>query len=108
MPDLVGLVLQRADEMGVGVSERVDGDTGGEGRYDFSFDGDLLSHSPATVLRTFWESVDRDVLPTEHVDYKLNAAMKNRAGTVVTALGSMLREHDGAVPFMAMISKKRG
>ncbi|MCI5077588.1 hypothetical protein [Oricola sp.] len=85
----------------------VDGDTGGEGRYNFEYDGDLLKHSPATVLRTFWESVDRNVLLTEHVDYELNAAMKNATGTVVTALGAMLREHDGAVPFMAMISKKR-
>ena len=86
----------------------VDGDTGGEGRYDFEYDGDLMKHSPGTAVRTFMESVDRDVLPTEHVDYELNAAMKNTAGTIVTALGSLIRERDGAVPFMMMIAEKQG
>jgi hypothetical protein len=86
----------------------VDGDTGGEGRYDFEYDGDLMQHSPGTAVRSFMASVDRNVLPTEHIDYELNAAMKNTAGTIVTALGSLIREHDGAVPFMMMIAEKRG
>jgi hypothetical protein len=30
VPDLVGLVLQRGDEMGMGMAERGDGDAGGE------------------------------------------------------------------------------
>ncbi|GAB4357907.1 MAG: hypothetical protein Kow0026_18510 [Oricola sp.] len=85
----------------------VDGESGGEGRYDFEYDNDLLKLSPVKVVRTFMEVVDRDMLPAEHIDYELNAAMKNASGTIVTALGSLVRERDGAVPFMMMICRKR-
>jgi len=85
----------------------VDGDTGGEGRYDFEYGNDLLKRSPVKVVRAFMEVVDRDLLPAEHVDYEINAAMKNPSGTVVSALGSLIRERDGAVPFMMMIAAKR-
>ena len=85
----------------------VDSETGGEGRYDFQSDDDLMTRTPVRIVRAFMEVVDRDVLPAEHVDYEINAAMKNPSGTIVTALGSLIRENDGAVPFMMMISKKK-
>ncbi len=86
----------------------IDAETGGEGRYDFELGDEFLKKSPDKIVHAFMDFVDRDVLPAEHIDYEINAAIKNPASTVVTALGSLIREHDGALPFMMMISEKRG
>ena len=81
-------------------------ETGGEGRYDFDYDGDLLARSPVKVVRAFMEVVDKTLLPAEHIDYEINAALKSPSGNTVTAIGSLIRENDGAMPFMMMISKR--
>ena len=36
-----------------------------------------MDKSPVKVMRRFMEIVDRKVLPNEHVDYELNAALKS-------------------------------
>ena len=50
--------------------------------------------------------VDKKYLPSEQVDYEINAALKSPSGNTVTAMGSLIHEGDGASPFMMMISKK--
>jgi hypothetical protein len=86
----------------------MDADSGNEGRYDFEGPEDLLTKTPVRVVRHFMEYVDKSLLPAQHVDYELNAAMKNQTKTVVTALGEFHFEHGGTSPFLMMISRKRG
>ena len=83
-------------------------DTGGEGRYDFENSEGLMEHSPVKVLRRFMEIVDRKVLPNEHVDYELNAALKSESGGVVTGMGTLILDGGKRLPFVAMISEKTG
>lgn len=84
----------------------MDAETGNEGLYDFEGPDDLLLKTPVRIVRHFMEHVEEDVLPTQHVDYELNAAMKNATKAVVTAMGELHFENNGTVPFMLMISSK--
>ncbi|MEO1700508.1 MAG: hypothetical protein AAFR71_00515 [Pseudomonadota bacterium] len=81
--------------------------TGGEGRYEFSNSDGLMEKSPVKVIRHFMEFVDKKVLPAEHIDYELNAAMKSENGKVVTAMGMMILESGAKLPFVAMITEVR-
>ncbi|MBO6637089.1 MAG: hypothetical protein JJ920_09190 [Roseitalea sp.] len=83
-------------------------ETGGEGRYDFEASEGLMDKSPVKVLRHFMEIVDRQILPAEHVDYELNAAMKSDNGKVVTGMGIMILDKGAQLPFVAMISERSG
>jgi len=84
----------------------MDAETGSGNFYEFDGPDDLLDRTPVRVVRHFMEIVDRDLLPKEHIDYELNAAMKNRQIGVITAMGSMMLERGGEIPFLLMISKK--
>ena len=88
------------------IANMMDAETGSDNRYEFDGPEDLLDRTPVRVVRHFMEIVDRDLLPKEHIDYELNAAMKNRSIGVVTAMGSMMLERGGETPFMVMISRK--
>ncbi|MEL6435278.1 MAG: hypothetical protein AAFP99_00650 [Pseudomonadota bacterium] len=79
--------------------------TGGEGRYDFENKEGLMEKSPIKVMRRFMEFVDKKVLPAEHIDYELNAAMKSDNGKVVTAMGTMILESGARLPFVTLISE---
>ncbi len=81
-------------------------DTGGEGRYDFTGDDDLMTLSPVKVMRRFMEVVDKEILPAEQIDYELNAALKSENGKVVTAMGVLILESGFRLPFVAMISAR--
>ncbi|MEO1199090.1 MAG: hypothetical protein AAFX39_07630 [Pseudomonadota bacterium] len=79
--------------------------TGGEGIYPFDGPDDLLTKTPVRVVRHFMELVDTKLFPEDHVEYELNAAMKNAERGVITAMGSM-HLHDGPpLPFLVMIAK---
>ena len=84
----------------------MDAETGSGNHYEFDGPDDLLDRTPVRVIRHFMEIVDRDLLPRKHIDYELNAAMKNRAIGIVTAMGSMILEKGGEIPFLVMISRK--
>ncbi|MDQ0314082.1 hypothetical protein [Amorphus orientalis] len=88
------------------VASMMDAATGGENKYPFQGPDDLLDRTPVRIIRHFMEIVDRELLPAEQIDYELNAAMKNRQIGVVTAIGSLIRENGGEIPFLLMISKK--
>ena len=86
------------------VAEMLHGNRPAEGEYHFEAEDDLLTHSPMTVLRTFLQwVVDHSAL--DHIDYEVNAAMKNEEHGVVTALGTLHFDKDGKQPFTAMISR---
>jgi len=79
------------------VATIIDGESGGEGRYDFEGPDDLLNQTPVRVVRTFMEHVDKDLFPRQLVDYELNAAFKSphkQLGSVITAMGIMIFEAD--------------
>ena len=83
----------------------IDGRTGGEGRYTFHADDDLMARTPVRAMRAFRESVEAKELLHGHQDYEINAAMKNKEHDVVTVLGTMHLENGDHAPFMAMISR---
>ncbi len=80
------------------------GNRSAEGTYRFEAEDGLLSRTPITVLRTFLEWVEEHT-PLDHIDYEVNAAMRNKDKGVVTALGSLHFEDDGDQPFVCMISE---
>ncbi|MEM1050251.1 MAG: hypothetical protein AAGL24_29135 [Pseudomonadota bacterium] len=79
------------------------GDRGGEGKYSFEGPEDLLSSTPVRVMRRFMDSIEaRNGIG--HIDYEINAAMKNKEHEIVTIIGEIQFENDNAQPFMCMIS----
>ena len=79
------------------------GNRGGEGKYSFEGKDDLLKRSPVKVLRAFLEYLDEHA-GIGHIDYEINAAMKNKEKGVVTALGNLVFHGDDEQPFICMIS----
>lgn len=83
-----------------------------EGSYDFEAPEDLFeSRTPVQIVKLFAEYVDSEIFPKDVIDFEINGAFKNLEHRVVTAMGQMIvhiGRHDGAIPFMVMISEKRG
>lgn len=77
---------------------------GSEGRYRFEGPDDLMDRTPARVMRHFMEWVDANA-GVGHVDYELNAAMKNDEAKIVTALGRMIFSENSTQPFVCMIAR---
>ena len=75
-----------------------------EGRYAFEGPEDLLSKTPVRVMKTFMDYVEEHA-HIGHIDYAINAAMKNDGAGIVTVLGELHFEHNSNQPFMCMISK---
>jgi hypothetical protein len=85
----------------------LDAETGGEGRYTFSYPGDLMHETADEVIHQFFNHVDKAIF-THHVDYEINSAFKNKDRRIVTGLGSLIVEHSGKsedLPFLLMISE---
>lgn len=86
----------------------LDGESWQGGAYDFEAQDDLMSNTPVRVVRAFFENVDRAMFPTQHVDYEINAALKNRERGIVTCMGSLYLAGDAPpVPFVMMVAAKR-
>jgi len=81
-----------------------DSDTANEGIYDFDGPDDLFSQTPVRIVRAFMEHVDKNLLPAEHIDYELNAAMKHSPHAILTAMGSFLVQHGPGIPFTLFIT----
>lgn len=82
------------------------GSRGGEGRYVFSGPEDLFSQTPVRIMRTLMQHIEEHA-DIGHVDYEINAALKNDRAQVVTVLGEFHFENDGAQPFTAFINPRR-
>ena len=80
------------------------GRRGGDRTFDFQGPDDLMTHSPMTVMRTFMAWLD-DTADLGHIDYQVNAAMKNEKYMVVTVLGELTFEKGDHQPFVCMISE---
>ncbi|MAC79481.1 MAG: hypothetical protein CML66_15625 [Rhodobacteraceae bacterium] len=79
------------------------GRRGGERMFEFEGPEDLMDHSPMTVMRTFMAHLD-ETADLGHIDYHVNAALKNDKYQVVTVLGELVFGKGDHQPFMCMIS----
>ncbi len=79
------------------------GARGGEGRYEFTAEDDLIHKTPARIMRTFMDSVEAKN-GIGDIDYEINAAMKNEQHKIATVIGKIIFEKDEDQPFMCMIS----
>ncbi|WP_428926996.1 hypothetical protein [Marinibacterium sp. SX1] len=79
------------------------GARGGDRRFEFDGPDDLMAHSPMTVMRRFMEHLD-DTARLGHIDYQVNAAMKNEKYQVVTVLGDLTFAKGDHQPFVCMIA----
>ncbi len=70
-----------------------------EGVHMFEAPEDLMSQTPVRIMRTFMAWIDAHA-GIGHVDFELNAAMKNKDGAVVTALGSLIFHETDEQPFI--------
>ncbi len=93
--------------MAVFTARLMDANSGNEGVYDFEAPADFMTRTPVRIVRHFMEFIDKDVLPTQHVDYELNAALKNAERGIVTAMGNLHFEHgEDPAPFLLMIAAR--
>lgn len=82
----------------------MDADSGSEGVYEFDAEDGLMDTTPVRVVRKFMEFTDRKLITHQHIDYELNAAFKSERRRVVTAMGSLILEHEPPIPFLLMIT----
>ncbi len=82
----------------------IHGKYGGEGRYEFSGPDDLLAQAPFQVMRAFMDSAE-GTHEIGHIDYEINAALKNKERGIVTVIGEVLFEGADRQPFMCMLSR---
>ena len=82
----------------------MDAESGNEGIYEFEAEDGLMETTPVRVVRKFMEYTDRKLITHQHIDYELNAAFKNDKRHVVTAMGSLVLEHEPPIPFLLMIA----
>jgi hypothetical protein len=81
----------------------VHGKREGEGHYLFEGPDHLMTRTPVRVMRELMETIDAQN-GIGHMDYEINAAMRNRDYGIVTIIGEMIFEAHGTQPFMCMIA----
>lgn len=74
-----------------------------EGRYEFDGDEKLLDGTPVRIMRAFMDSVEAHS-NVGHIDYQINAALKNEQHQIVTVIGEIMFEGGEHQPFTCMIS----
>ncbi len=88
------------------VARVMDAATGNEGRYPFEGPDDLLSRcGAARALMHFFDHLDRDEFPHQHLDYELNGAYRSADQGVVTGMGTLIFENGAHLPFLVLISR---
>lgn len=78
------------------------GNRDGEGHYDFEAPEMLAQASPVRIMRAFMEHLEAKA-HVGHIDYEINAAMKNKEVGVVTVMGQLIFDNDSVQPFICMI-----
>ncbi|MEM9044337.1 MAG: hypothetical protein AAGC81_06560 [Pseudomonadota bacterium] len=82
----------------------IDAETGGEGSYDFTGSGLLISASPMRVWQAFFESetASESILPL-FPEYEVYTAFRHEETWVITVTGAFIRQSGRKVPYMSMI-----
>ena len=81
----------------------IHGERRGEGTYRFDLPGDMVHAGPVRIMRAFMEHAETRAA-LGHIDYEINAAMKNREHDVTTFIGEFHFEADGRQPFACFIA----
>ena len=81
------------------------GNRDAEGKYEFQGEDALLDSTPVRIMRKFMEHVEAHA-GLGHIDYEINAAMKNSEKGVVTVLGELVFNGNDHQPFVCMIDGK--
>ncbi|MEM1277872.1 MAG: hypothetical protein AAGH74_15215 [Pseudomonadota bacterium] len=82
----------------------IDAETGGEGSYDFSGSGFLISASPMRVWQAFFQSeIARENIQPLFPEFEVYTAFRHEDSWVITVTGALIRESGRKVPYMSMI-----
>lgn len=93
-------------EMATFYARMMDGETSGEGSYEFEGPADLMGRTADEIVGVFFEHVEQQVLKS-HVDWEINGVLKNKERGIVTAMGSLIPQKDDApMPFLLLISDR--
>lgn len=65
---------------------------------------DLLKETPVRIMRAFMDSVEAKN-GIVHVDYEINAALKNQQYEIATVIDDLLFEGGDRQPFVCMLSR---
>jgi len=79
------------------------GERGGEGTYTFDIPDAAAAGTPMRIMRAFMEYAEAHT-DIGHIEYEVNAAMKNREHNITTVIGEFLFEGDGRQPFACFIA----
>jgi hypothetical protein len=79
------------------------GARGGEGTYRFDLPRDLVHASPVRIMRAFMEHAETRAA-LGHIDYEINAALKNREHDITTVIGEFVFGPDNRQPFCCFIA----
>lgn len=97
-------MLFRGVLMATYYARMMDAATGGEGAYEFEGPQDLMERTADEVVEAFFTKVEAQ-LPSTHIDWELNGALKNREIKVVTAMGSLIPgPNEPLLPFLLLIA----
>lgn len=82
------------------------GNRHGEGVHIFDAADDLMTHSPATVIRITMDAMEKEMASPSigHLDYEIFSCLKNGEKGVVSALGELIFHGTQREPFTALIS----
>lgn len=84
----------------------IDASTPGEDTYEFDARDDLMSDTPVRIVRAFFETVERSLIPVEHIDWEVNAAFKSTEHKVACVMGVLHAKTGAPVPFAVFVGPK--
>jgi len=79
------------------------GERGGEGTYRFDLPAEVAAETPVRIMRAFMEHAETRAA-LGHIDYEINAALKNREHDITTVIGEFVFAPDNRQPFACFIS----
>lgn len=79
------------------------GERGGEGRYGFEVSEAVAAGPAAGIMHAFMAHLDATA-DLGHIDYEINAAMKNRDLQITTVIGEMILPGGNRQPFACFIA----
>ena len=82
----------------------IHGRTGGEGHYEFDGPDNLLRKKPVKIMQAFMDCIEAKT-GIGHIDYEINAALKNKKYEIVTVIGAIEFESGDEQPFVCMLSR---
>lgn len=92
--------------MAVYRARMLDALTPGEDTYEFQARDDLMNDTPVRIVRAFFETIDRSLIPVVHVDWEVNAAFKVADRGVACVMGLLHLKEGAPVPFTVFVSRK--